>query len=212
MTTLLSPAPIKRLLRWLDWGEPKFNVDGSAFNGPWGRPQNDGPALRAIALIHLATILIQEGEIPYVRSVLYDSALPTSSVIKTDLEYVASQWNQPSFDPWEEVEGDHFFTRMVQRRALIEGAGLASILGDSRAAQLYTAQAQAIGQAMGGFLDSSHSLILETINRVAGLDYKNQQSRRRGDFRRTPRRGRRRVYRRLVGRGPVHDECFSSSI
>src|SRR4051812_28309101 len=29
-------------------GEPKFNVDGSAFTGPWARPQNDGPALRAI--------------------------------------------------------------------------------------------------------------------------------------------------------------------
>ncbi|MFM8270452.1 MAG: glycoside hydrolase family 15 protein, partial [Pseudomonadota bacterium] len=27
-------------------GEPKFNVDGTAFVGPWGRPQNDGPALR----------------------------------------------------------------------------------------------------------------------------------------------------------------------
>ena len=33
-------------------GEPKFNVDGSAFQGAWGRPQDDGPALRAIALTH----------------------------------------------------------------------------------------------------------------------------------------------------------------
>src|SRR5688500_16671266 len=28
-------------------GEPKFQADGSAFNDPWGRPQNDGPAIRA---------------------------------------------------------------------------------------------------------------------------------------------------------------------
>ena len=27
-------------------GEPKFNANGSAFNGAWGRPQRDGPALR----------------------------------------------------------------------------------------------------------------------------------------------------------------------
>ena len=31
--------------------EPKFNADGSAFTGSWGRPQRDGPALRATALI-----------------------------------------------------------------------------------------------------------------------------------------------------------------
>jgi glucoamylase len=24
-------------------GEPKFNVDETAFTGPWGRPQRDGP-------------------------------------------------------------------------------------------------------------------------------------------------------------------------
>ena len=32
-------------------GEPKFNVDETAFTGAWGRPQRDGPALRATALI-----------------------------------------------------------------------------------------------------------------------------------------------------------------
>lgn len=32
-------------------GEPKFHVDGSAFTGDWGRPQRDGPALRAVTLI-----------------------------------------------------------------------------------------------------------------------------------------------------------------
>jgi len=32
-------------------GEPKYNADGSAFTGAWGRPQRDGPALRATAMI-----------------------------------------------------------------------------------------------------------------------------------------------------------------
>lgn len=31
-------------------GEPKFNVDKTAFTGSWGRPQRDGPPLRATAL------------------------------------------------------------------------------------------------------------------------------------------------------------------
>lgn len=32
-------------------GEPKFLISIASFNGPWGRPQRDGPALRAIALM-----------------------------------------------------------------------------------------------------------------------------------------------------------------
>lgn len=39
-------------------GEPKFNVNETAFTGPWGRPQRDGPALRATALIAYANYLI----------------------------------------------------------------------------------------------------------------------------------------------------------
>lgn len=39
-------------------GEPKFNVDETAFTGSWGRPQRDGPALRATALIDFGNWLI----------------------------------------------------------------------------------------------------------------------------------------------------------
>lgn len=39
-------------------GEPKFNVDKTAFTGSWGRPQRDGPALRATALISFGEWLI----------------------------------------------------------------------------------------------------------------------------------------------------------
>lgn len=39
-------------------GEPKFHVDETAFSGPWGRPQRDGPPLRAIAMITFANYLI----------------------------------------------------------------------------------------------------------------------------------------------------------
>jgi glucoamylase len=39
-------------------GEPKYYVNGTAFTGPWGRPQKDGPALRATTLIAFAKWLI----------------------------------------------------------------------------------------------------------------------------------------------------------
>jgi glucoamylase len=38
--------------------EPKFNADETAFTGSWGRPQRDGPALRATALISFGQWLI----------------------------------------------------------------------------------------------------------------------------------------------------------
>lgn len=39
-------------------GEPKFHVDETAFTDSWGRPQRDGPPLRAIAMISFANYLI----------------------------------------------------------------------------------------------------------------------------------------------------------
>ena len=38
-------------------GEPKYNINCTAFNGSWGRPQNDGPALRGIILFQLIDMI-----------------------------------------------------------------------------------------------------------------------------------------------------------
>jgi glucoamylase len=67
-------------------GEPKFTVDGAPYTGPWGRPQNDGPAIRALVLGRLANVLLDEGRWDLVRERLYDGKLPASSVIKADLD------------------------------------------------------------------------------------------------------------------------------
>ncbi|KAJ9143535.1 Glucoamylase [Coniochaeta hoffmannii] len=105
-------------------GEPKFNVDLSQFTGAWGRPQRDGPALRAIALISYANWLISNGY----TSTASDIVWP---IIKNDLTYVAQYWNQTGFDLWEEVQGSSFFTVAAQHRSLIEGSTLAKALGTS---------------------------------------------------------------------------------
>lgn len=39
-------------------GEPKYRVDETPYNEDWGRPQADGPALRATALIAYARWLL----------------------------------------------------------------------------------------------------------------------------------------------------------
>jgi glucoamylase len=153
-------------------GEPKFNVDGSAFMGSWCRPQNDGPALRALTLTHFANLLLDAGDGGFVHSDLYDGNIPTSTVIKADLEFVAHHWRETSCDIWEEVSGDHFYTKLVQRRAMIEGAALANRLGDPGAATFYLGEAGELNAKILEHWDSARAIFLPTLNWKGGIDYK----------------------------------------
>ncbi|KAI4164476.1 MAG: hypothetical protein LQ342_001789 [Letrouitia transgressa] len=103
-------------------GEPKFNADGSAFTGSWGRPQRDGPALRALALISYSRWLIANNAITDVTTRIWP-------IISNDLSYVGEYWNQTTFNIWEEVDGSSFFTAAVQYRALVQGQWLAEEIG-----------------------------------------------------------------------------------
>lgn len=66
-------------------GEPKFDADGTAFTGSWGRPQRDGPALRATAMIAYAKWLIVNGYASTASTVVWP-------IIQNDLNYVAQYW------------------------------------------------------------------------------------------------------------------------
>lgn len=144
-------------------GEPKYHVDGKPYTEPWGRPQNDGPALRALTLTKWAQALLNRGETAYVQKALYDGRLPSTSVIKRDLEYVAHHWSEPCFDLWEEVQGEHFYTLAVSARALQEGALLADRLNDSDAAVFYRQQVKKIKKSLRRFLSSSRGWIIPTL-------------------------------------------------
>ncbi|KAJ4246350.1 hypothetical protein NW762_013701 [Fusarium torreyae] len=105
-------------------GEPKFNVNLTAFTGSWGRPQRDGPPLRATALTLYANWLISNGD----RSKAVKKVWP---VIEKDLAYTVKFWNRTGYDLWEEINGSSFFTLSASHRALVEGASLAKKLGKS---------------------------------------------------------------------------------
>ena len=87
-------------------GEPRINKDGTAFNGDWGRPQNDGPALRGIMLLKILNIFYKL--YPLICS---QCIIP---MINKDLEYLLIHYKNPCFDLWEEIYGWHWYTRMVQ--------------------------------------------------------------------------------------------------
>jgi glucoamylase len=142
--------------------EPKFNVDGTPYQFGWCRPQNDGPALRALTLIHLANSLLNLGQTEFVKTEL----APT--VIKTDLDFVANDWPASGCDIWEETRGDHFYTRLVQWRALMEGAQLSQRLGQGADANVYFVQAANIHASFDSFWDGSINVYRPTRNLIGG--------------------------------------------
>lgn len=155
-------------------GEPIFTVAGDIYPFPWGRPQNDGPAIRALAMINYANALIKEGRLAEVNK-LYRAELPTTSPIKRDLEFVSHHWQDQSFDLWEEVKGQHFFTQMAQRAALIRGADLAVKLNDPRAADFYMLNARALEKSLQKHQSEARGVIVPTINQTDGWQHKKSE-------------------------------------
>ncbi|TPX34315.1 glucan 1,4-alpha-glucosidase [Synchytrium microbalum] len=142
-------------------GEPKWNVDGRAYTANWGRPQNDGPALRALAFIKF-----------------YENYGPSSltklaPLIKTDLEYVAKVWREPCFDLWEEVYGNHFHTRVVMYAALSRSSSLPFL--DTVSTTYYSLQAKELLKVIQSeHLASDHILATVNVtgwtNKISNLD------------------------------------------
>jgi glucoamylase len=93
-------------------GEPKYNIDCTPFNGEWGRPQNDGPALRGIMLFKIINIFQYKYD-----KLIENLILP---ILIKDINYITENYKETSFDLWEEINGWHFYTRMVQLKFLKE--------------------------------------------------------------------------------------------
>ncbi|KAL9093977.1 MAG: hypothetical protein Q9165_003647 [Trypethelium subeluteriae] len=143
-------------------GEPKFFLNNSIFTGPWGRPQNDGPATSAITLMEFATAYVKNnGSTATVRQLIYDSdTYPTQAPVQKDLLFVANNWSSPTFDLWEEEESTHFYDRLVQRRALVMGASFAQLLNDSDTSSTLSSAASALTDTLSEFWNEGRQLIL----------------------------------------------------
>jgi glucoamylase len=104
---------------------------------------------------------------------LYDAGMPANSIIKADLEYVARYWREPGFDLWEEMSGLHFFTALVQFRALREGADLAAAFGDWGAMKWYGLQADSLqAELLPRFWNAEKGYVVASLDAPerSGLD------------------------------------------
>jgi glucoamylase len=106
----------------------RVNADGTPDFIRWSRPQNDGPALRAIALLRWWR------EFPELR---LDRALMSAlgDVMRTDLAFTLTRVREPCGDVWEEESGYHYYTQLVQAEALTRGAAWLKENGQDAPAQ-----------------------------------------------------------------------------
>ncbi|ODQ63416.1 Six-hairpin glycosidase, partial [Nadsonia fulvescens var. elongata DSM 6958] len=121
-------------------GEPKFYVNGTAFLDHWGRPQRDGPALRSIAIMRYLRICLETGENGNELKSVADLANLYYSVVSPDLHYVGLNWRKSGFDLWEELDGQHFFTSMVQMKSIADGIEIAEAFGDKAIQHILTSE------------------------------------------------------------------------
>jgi glucoamylase len=122
-------------------GETRVNPDGTLDISSWPRPQHDGLALRALALMRWLQGAAIEGE----------AGRALAALVRFDLDFTLRHWREPSFDIWEEERGQHYYTLRVAAAALTAGAGWVEQLGETELARRYRAEAQAIHRALDDF-------------------------------------------------------------
>ncbi|SCW01965.1 LAFE_0E11166g1_1 [Lachancea fermentati] len=111
-------------------GEPKWMVDNSVFTDNWGRPQNDGPALRVITTFNFLQMLQHVGVTlsdaiahcekatgEALHLVFDNEEALYRGITHLDLQYILQNWDQQTFDLWEEVNSRHFFNVLCHLKA-----------------------------------------------------------------------------------------------
>jgi glucoamylase len=122
-------------------GETRVNPDGTLDISGWPRPQNDGPAMRALALMRWS------------QSAPLDATLQAAvaALLRSDLAYTQRHWADPCFDIWEEEKGLHYYTLSISAAALRQGSAWLRRHGSDAAAAAAGAQAELIRQRLDGY-------------------------------------------------------------
>jgi glucoamylase len=122
-------------------GETRVNPDGTLDISNWPRPQNDGPALRALSLLGWRQHAGLSAELD----------MAVGSLLAADLKFTRRHWRESCFDIWEEEKGLHYYTLRVAAAALEGGADWYAQQGDDEAADASRADAVEILRVLDGY-------------------------------------------------------------
>jgi glucoamylase len=121
--------------------ETRVNPDGTLDISSWPRPQNDGPALRALSVLRWLPHIGANAEL----------GSAAGALLRSDLDFTFARWRESCFDIWEEEKGLHYYTLRVAAAALEGGAGWLVQQGDGPAAAACRADARHILGALDGY-------------------------------------------------------------
>ena len=121
--------------------ETRVNPDGTLDISKWGRPQNDGPPLRALTVLRWMHGGSLDAEV----------IATCASLLRADLRFTREHWKEPCYDIWEEERGLHYFTLRVSAQALDDGADWLDAQGEAAHARECRAQSGTIRQALDGY-------------------------------------------------------------
>jgi glucoamylase len=122
-------------------GETRVNPDGTLDISKWPRPQYDGPAMRAIALLRWRSNARFEREL----------AALVDALLRADLRHTLRHWREASFDIWEEEKGLHYYTLRASAQALAAGADWFEQRAELQDAAACRSAAGAILSTLDGF-------------------------------------------------------------
>jgi glucoamylase len=114
--------------------DTRVNPDGTIDISKWGRPQHDGPPLRALAVLR------------WMRRTPLDPELDAaaSTLLRADLAFARRHARVPCFDIWEEELGLHYYTLCVSAAALDQGGHWLEDQGEDAVARDYRSEASSI--------------------------------------------------------------------
>jgi glucoamylase len=94
--------------------DTRIDPDGRIDVLLWGRPQHDGPALRALTLMRWSACAGDAFDA--------QTAADLETLLRDDLEFAFAVRDDACLDLWEEENGRHYYTTRVLAAALQEGA------------------------------------------------------------------------------------------
>lgn len=129
------------------YADTRVNPDGTLDVLRWNRPQHDGSALRALAVLRWLRTLAAGAPGAVGASALADA----ERLLRVDLAFIAARWRQPSFDIWEDELGHDYFTLRVSAAALHLGADWLREEGEVESAAALRGDVRALFGRLDGF-------------------------------------------------------------
>ncbi len=139
--------------------EARVNPDGTLDFTRWARPQNDGAALRILALTRWRD-----------AGAALDETLRAAmlELVSGDLDFIRSRAEESSFDIWEEERGGHYYTQLVQAEALARGAGWLDEAGDAARARACRSVAEDLAPSLDAYWSAADGVYRSRTGIIGG--------------------------------------------